>query len=232
MTLLTVTECLDSGEKVYRAKTTLTARTTIKTEAAHWILESSIWGSKNCTLFFFFFFCIYHNAVVKCLLCVYHSVALEEYRDVLSLPELTLARETESCYVYWYRSVVISLPPPSPIDLAISRDVFWSSHLKTVLLAASTTGQGCRPASCSCQDSPPNSHPARNASSTTTEKPWFGINSLKCEILKHRALVAFISVSPVSSQEPWTFQLAYMFDCYMNEWVNDWQNWGVRLRDH
>ena len=114
MTLLTVTECLDSGEKVYRAKTTLTARTTIKTEAAHWILESSIWGPKNCTVFCFFFFCIYHNAVVKRLLCVCHSVALEKYRDVLGLPELSLARETESCYVYWYRSVVISLPPPPP----------------------------------------------------------------------------------------------------------------------
>lgn len=112
MTLLTVIQCLDSGEKVYRAKTTLTARTTIETEAARWILESSIRGSKNRTVFFFFFFCIYHNAVVKCLLCVYHSVALEKYRDVLSLPELSLARETESCYVYWYRSVVISLPPP------------------------------------------------------------------------------------------------------------------------
>ena len=128
MTLLTVTECLDSGEKVYRAKTTLTARTTIKTEAAHWILESSIWGSKNCTVFCFFFFCIYHNAVVKRLLCVCNSVALEKYRDVLGLPELSLARETESCYVYWYRSVVISLPPPPPQYIWRYHEMYSGHH--------------------------------------------------------------------------------------------------------
>lgn len=205
---------------MYREKTTLAARTTIKTEVAHWILESSVWSSKKLHSILFLLFCIYHNAVLKCLLCVYHSVALEKYKDVLSLPELSLARETEPCYVYWYRSIYISLPPLQDIwqcqEMYLGHHT-WEGYDWHPALQARDASQHPRAA----RTVPQSSHPTRNVSSTTTEKPWLDINSLKYEILKWRALVVFISLSPVSSQEPWTFQLA--LDVWLlHEWMSKW----------
>ena len=190
-------------------------------EVVHWNLEPSICSSKKLhSVLFFFFFCIYHNAVLKCLLCVCHSVALEKYKDVLSLPELSLARETEFCYVYWYRSVVILLPPPRTLGnvkrcilvITLEKGIAGTQHYRPGMLPSILELPG---------PSPHSSHPTMNVSSTTTEKPWFDINSLKYEILKCRALVVFISLSPVSSQEPWTFQRA--LDVWLlHEWMSKW----------
>lgn len=52
MTLLTVIECLNLAEKIYRAKTTSTARTAAKIEVAYRILEFNIFGSKKLTSVF------------------------------------------------------------------------------------------------------------------------------------------------------------------------------------
>lgn len=59
--------------------------------------------------------------MLKCLLCVYHSVALEKYKDVLSLPELSLAKK-QNLAMYIDTDQYTYAPTP-PGHLAMSRDV-------------------------------------------------------------------------------------------------------------